>query len=100
MIVLEHGEKWSKVTYGSATGYVKSQFLAFAQPEQNSWTPQPARVAAAGTQLRSTPQNEAGLLAAIPAGDYLLVIQVSADWCQCEYEGQMGYAPTKSLEFP
>ena len=100
VIVRQYGEKWSQVTYGSATGYVKSEFLAFEQPTGSAWSPQAVRVAQPGAQLRAAPGEGAGLIILLPAGDYVLVISVGADWCQAEYEGQTGYVPTKNLEFP
>ena len=100
VIVRQYGEKWSQVTYGSATGYVKSEFLAFERPDSGAWTPQAVRVAQPGAQLRAAPEENAGLIILLPAGDYILVTAVETDWCQAEYEGQRGYVPTNNLEFP
>ena len=88
VIVRQYGEKWSEVTYGSATGYVKSQFLAFEQPQAGDWTPQAVRVAQTGAQLRAAPEETAGLIILLPAGDYALITAVGSEWCQAEYEGQ------------
>ena len=58
------------------------------------------RVAQPGAQLRAAPEENAGLIILLPAGDYILVTAVETDWCQAEYEGQRGYVPTNNLEFP
>lgn len=97
VIVLEYGAKWSRVTYGAASGYVKSEFLAF---ERGEWMPRPARVKQPGAQLRAEAGEKAALLMLLPPGDYVLVTAVENGWCQAEYEGQAGYAPVGSLEFP
>ena len=100
VIVLSYGEKWSKVTYGAATGYVKSQFLAFDQPAENAALPRTARVAQAGTALRAAADADAAVDLLIPAGDYVLVLAESGSWRLAEYEGRTGYVPAGVLEYP
>ncbi len=97
VIVLEYGAKWSRVTYGAVSGYVKSEFLVF---ERGAWTPRPARVKQSGASLREAAEEKAETLFELPAGDYVLVTAVENGWCQADYEGRTGYVPVGCLEFP
>lgn len=100
VIVLEYGEKWSKVTYGSATGYVKSQFLLFEKQTEASAQPQALRVKGQYATLRASPQTAAAAIRLIPAGDYVQVIGQTGGWMRVEYEGITGYVPEEDLERP
>ena len=99
VIVLSYGETWSQVAYGSATGYVKSEFLAFDQPPESAAALRTARLKTA-SGLRDAPSADASLTAAPRAGDYVLVASVAGGWAKCEYEGITGYLPLDSLEYP
>ena len=96
MDVLEYGEKWSRVSYGAATGYVKSAFLAFDQPLEAA--PQPARVKPSGALMYAAPDAASAPVALLNAGDYALVWPGAGDWRQIEYDGRTGYAPAAGLE--
>ena len=96
VIVLEYGEKWSRVSYGAATGYVKSAFLAFDQPLEAA--PQPARVKPSGALMYAAPDAASAPVALLNAGDYALVWPGAGDWRQIEYDGRTGYAPAAGLE--
>lgn len=100
VVVLEYGEKWSRVAYGAAEGYVRSQFLQFDQPPEgkNALRPVRLRTGGVGVVLLASPDLRGAVLAVLPAGDYALLRGLDGDWGQVEYEGLAGYVPAACLE--
>ncbi|MBO4378981.1 MAG: SH3 domain-containing protein [Clostridia bacterium] len=104
--VLEKGAVWTQVSYGSRTGYVKTQFLTFFASSANETAVLPvAQTAkiAPGTStvtLRASADETSASLAAIARGEYVLIIARGSVWCQISYEGSTGYVLTADLELP
>ena len=92
--VLEQSGKWARVTFGADTGYVKLEFLTLQEPPFVSG----ARRLAADTLLYAAPDLTASVSAHLTAGDYVLALARSGDWCQAEYDGIQGFLPWSCLE--
>lgn len=94
--VLEQGGTWSRVAYHAMTGYVYSQHISYIDPS-----------AAVGIRyvcterdplaLRSKPSTQSSILARIPRGGSVTLIQEQGDWSLVQYGQQQGYCATQYL---
>ena len=104
--VIEKGAVWTQVSYGSRTGYVKTQFLTFFDSAADETavlpTAQTVKIASGtGTvTLRAAADETSASLAAIARGEYVLILARGSVWCQISYEGSTGYLLTADLELP
>ena len=104
--VLEKGAVWTQVTYGSRTGYVKTQFLTFFASATNETAVLPVAQTAKITSgagsvtLRTAADESSASLATIARGEYVLITARGSVWCQVSYEGSTGYLLTAELELP
>ena len=106
--VLSRGDKWSQVSYGKHTGYVKSEFLTFSS-EPAPATPAPvtgeaepyARVTTqeGSLNLRSRASSGAKVLCTIPRHQVVEVLSKGAIWTEVRYAGEIGYVKTEFLTF-
>ena len=92
--VLEQSGKWARVTFGADTGYVKLAFLTMREPPFVSG----ARRLNADAKLYAAPDLTASVSASLAAGEYVLALARSGDWCQAEYDGIRGFVPWSCLE--
>ena len=104
--VLEKGAVWTQVTYGSRTGYVKTQFLTFFASATNETAVLPiaqtAKITsgAGSVTLHTAADESSASLATIARGEYVLITARGSVWCQVSYEGSTGYLLTAELELP
>ena len=104
--VLEKGAVWTQVTYGSRTGYVKTQFLTFFASATNETAVLPVAQTAKITSgagavtLHTAADESSASLATIARGEYVLITARGSVWCQVSYEGSTGYLLTAELELP
>lgn len=92
--VLEQSGKWARVSFGSDTGYVKLEFLTL---QEQPFVPGPRRLSS-DARLYAAPDTTASVSASLRAGEYVLAIARSGDWCQAEYDGIRGFVPWACLE--
>ncbi|MBR1606165.1 MAG: SH3 domain-containing protein [Clostridia bacterium] len=92
--VLEQSGKWARVTFGAETGYVKLEFLTMQEQSFTSG----ARRLIADAKLYAAPDINASVSADLRAGEYVLALARSGDWCQAEYDGIRGFVPWGCLE--
>ena len=111
--ILEKGSEWCKTTYGSYTGFVKTEFLTFlsdqptAAPTQTIFAPTstPASgktyatvtTASGSLNLRERADKNASVLTKIPQYAQVEVLAYGSVWCQVVYNGITGYAMTSFL---
>lgn len=110
--ILERGSEWCKTTYGSYTGFVKTEFLTFlndnptAAPTQTVSAPTAApsgrnyatvTTASGSLNLREKANQNANVLTRIPQYAQVEVLSYGAVWCQVVYNGITGYAMTSFL---
>lgn len=108
LTVLSKGEGWTKVTYNSKTGYVRTGFLRFpSTPEKVKITigsgealvsTQPGR----SLNLRSS-QNSAhtaNIIAYIPSGTVVGLIESGPAWSRISYGSLTGYVQSGYLQLP
>lgn len=123
LTVITPGGTWSQVVYAGAVGFVMTKYLvtgsaaaaAPAPAPSPTPTPTPAPLPASSgvsltgyvntsnggsLNLRKTPSDRAGVLAAIPNGAALTVTGKGETWCAVVYNGIAGYAMTKFLYIP
>ena len=110
--VLEKGDTWSHVQYGSLTGYSMNGFLQFVEeggeaPEEPGWddtepdTPSTATatVIADSLWLRESPSSSAKTLAKMYKGETITVLERGSTWCRVQYGKLTGYSMTEFLQF-
>lgn len=106
--VLDKGTTWSRISYGSYTGYVMTQYLKFdggstAQPTNTpSVTPAPggnttATVIASRLNMRASASTTATLLTQIPNGATVTVLGTAGQWSQIRYGSYTGYVMSQYL---
>ena len=114
--VLQWGQEWSRVTYGSNTGFVMSKFLTAVStiPTATS-VPTPTKAPSyagiadgmyakivtmdGSLNMRSEPRAGLNIICTIPQYEVVPVITKGSIWCQVSYNGQSGYVKTEFLAF-
>ena len=108
--VLSRGDTWSKVTYKSYTGYVKSSFLTFVstpaappssgQPDEQAETPWARVTTESGSlNLRASASTTARILDTIPRHAIISVLEKGSVWSRVSYDGLTGYVKNSFLTF-
>ena len=92
--MLEQSGKWARIAFGTDTGYAKLEFLTLQEQPFVSG----ARRLAADAKLYASPDINASVSASLRAGEYVLALARSGDWCQAEYDGIQGFLPWACLE--
>ena len=119
--VIEHGDKWDKITYGSVTGYMMNKYLTMNKPDTTGITvpdpPSPAPTitypytatttcdATEKVNLRSKPWKDATAIRRLDPGTTVKVIgpgkyngKTYSKWVQVEYDGVKGYMMKEFLK--
>lgn len=114
--VLEYGEKWSKVSYGSKTGYVMSSYLEEAPPPTPAPTPVPTPTpipdeyyavgpfafatveTGKGTlNVRNQKREDSRIVAKLPNNSVVHVLERGREWAKVAYGAKVGYVMTHYL---
>ena len=109
--VIQYGDEWSQVRYGSYVGYVMTSYLRWDRPEPDDGWDKPAEptgtdgwvATASGTlNLREGPSSTTRVLAVMPRASKILWIDKGTEWSYIRYQDQYGYAMTRylSAEYP
>jgi len=89
-IVVEKGEEWTKVRSGSVAGYIKNEYLLFGEEAQKiiDSTYEHYAVATCTTlNVRSAATTESSIIAQVPIGEELEIVEIMDEWVQISYEG-------------
>ena len=111
--VLSKGETWSQVRYGSQSGYCMNEFLRFEgdpvepeQPGDDSDEPGWADIEGEATviaenslNLRTQPASSATVVARIPRGATVTVLERGDTWSFVYYGNKTGYCMNEFLSF-
>ena len=97
MTVLIRASAWCKVTYGQATGYVRTQYLTFDEPVQQESDLRYVVTPSGGLNLRETPSADARVMGIIPRGAQVTLKQQQDGWCQVAYDELSGWVREKYL---
>ncbi len=93
--VVEQAGEWTKISSGSVTGYVKTEYLAFgsdAKQLAGETCPLMATVQTNSLRIRKEASESAGVITLAGAGENLKVLEQGAEWLKVEYkEGKEGY---------
>ena len=95
--VLIRASAWCKVTYGQATGYVRTQYLTFDEPVQQESDLRYVVTPSGGLNLRETPSADARVMGIIPRGAQVTLKQQQDGWCQVAYDELSGWVMEKYL---
>ena len=99
--ILSYSGDWTRVTFRNKTGYVLSAYL---RKEGEAAPEQPVAYARVNTSsgslnLRETPSADARVLAGIPQGTVIEVLQRRDGWVKTRYSGLSGYVMERYLAF-
>ncbi len=106
--VLDAGDAWTTVRYGSYEGYVMTRYLNFSKDSPTEKPPQTDMessltatvVTPSGTlNLRMMPHTGSRILARIPPYTVLKVLDRAAEWSVVEYQNWTGYVMNEFLSF-
>ncbi len=108
--VLRNDGSWCYALVKGQYGYIMSRYLSFSTkdaPQDEVSSPlNPGELEAvvqcvdAVAPLLSAADAHAAVLASIPRGESIVVIQRGADFCQVRYGSLQGYVATSLLRFP
>ena len=95
---------WTQVTYNGQTGWVMTTFLTMVEeekPDNGTTTGETATVttASGSLNLRESMSGQAKILAQIPRGTRIPVIEKQADWTKTTYAGKTGWVMNSFLTF-
>ena len=101
---------WAQVQTDTKTGYVQSKFLtektdtpnvtATSAPEEDDGDTGDVRYVVTSIEylnMRASASETASVVAAIPKGWAVRVLEAGATWCKIRYDQQTGYVMTKYL---
>jgi len=114
--VLTQGSTWCQVTYSGTTGYVMSAFLTFIEngdaedtdetdgdsteeAEEEETVTAIVATESGSLNLRSEAQSGSKVLARIPKGETILILQKMTTWSYTSYQGNYGYVMNAFLTF-
>ena len=92
---------WYKVTSGSVTGYVKSEFVVMDEELAKKVSRRLATVTTTTLYVREEPSTEASVLGMVPEGDDLTVLsedEIENGWVKVDIEEGEGYVSTEFVE--
>jgi len=85
----DDGEEWVKVTSGSVTGYIKATYLSFGEEAEEvaeaNYTKY-AKATCTTLNVRSEADNTSSILAQVPYGEELKIVEVGEEWIQVVYD--------------
>ncbi len=93
--VLMRGDTWTQISWQSFKGYVATAYLKF--PEAASYA---TVSASSGLNLRETASSAARVLAVIPAGQKVELLELHDLWYKVRYNGLTGYVMKRYLDLP
>ena len=93
--VTKDEEEWMKISSGSVTGYIKAEYLSFGKEAEEvadaNYTKY-AKATCTTLNVRSKADQTSSILAQVPYGEKLKVVEVGEQWIQVVYdEEQNGY---------
>ena len=91
--ITEEKDGWYKVTAGSLTGWVSGEYVELTTPSTNE-----TATTTANLRLRKTAPS-GSVLATMPKGAKVEVLEKGSDWSKVKYNGKTGYASNAYLEF-
>lgn len=99
-----NSDGWTQVTYKNQTGWVMTTFLTLAEddkPDDDNVTGETATVTtiSGSLNLRETNSGQARILAQIPRGTKIPVLEKQAAWTKTTYGGQTGWVMNSFLTF-
>jgi len=96
ILVLDAGETWSRVRYGSMSGYVFSRYITYTEPMEVLGMRYIA-TAVDPLGLRTEPSTEGKLLTRMDRGDTVLLLEIAGDWSYVQYGQLLGYCASRYL---
>ncbi|MGN0745043.1 MAG: SH3 domain-containing protein [Aristaeellaceae bacterium] len=96
------GSAWTKVRYGSHTGYVMTKFLKEGTSSGDSTQAQEISATVStpdggGLNMRASADRSAQVLQVIPSGTAVTVLEKGDTWCRITCQGREGYVMTRYL---
>ena len=92
--ILETEGEWTKIESGEVTGYVKTEFLMTGK-EARDYAPEvSSEIATCTTQtlrVREQPNTECEILALMPEGEEVEVLEDQGDWLKVSVDNEEGY---------
>lgn len=88
---------WTKVIYEGNDGYIKSDYLEFAESAAGMQTIGTV-TATTNINIRAAANETADRLGLLLGGESLDLIAVEGDWCKVVYNGQVAYVKAEFVE--
>ena len=85
---------WFYVTYNGVSGYVNSAYIAAIGQHNNT-----VKTNGSNLYLRDSASKDGNILAEMPDGTRINIVEYDDNWCYIEYNGIKGYASTDYLTF-
>lgn len=96
--ILETGTQWCKVTVGSKTGYMMTDYLTLYNVDFSA-TMEVVHPDRTFVNLRSSASQKTGnVLVKVPHGAEVTVLSYGSTWTKVRYRGYTGYMMTRFLE--
>ena len=91
---------WSKISYNSGEGYIKSEFLEQVEDITQIEATGTVKVMTASLNVRSEASQTATRLGALVSGQIVDLIEYVEDgeWCKIKFNGQIGYVKAEFVE--
>ncbi|MDE6034460.1 MAG: SH3 domain-containing protein [Ruminococcus sp.] len=86
--------KWFYVTYNGVSGYITTEYIDAIGQHNNT-----VKTNGSDLYLRDSASKNGNVLAEMPDGTRINIIEYNDDWCYIEYNGIKGYASTEYLTF-
>ncbi len=102
LMVINRGSTWTQVRWNSLDGYVKTSYLRF-EPEQTEAAESAVRIVrtdSGGLNLRLKPDRQSSVLAVLPQGSEVTLLEERNGWCKVTAQGKTGYVMSQYLALP
>ncbi|MCR5251952.1 MAG: cell wall hydrolase [Lachnospiraceae bacterium] len=99
--IVEYTDTWTKLQSGNLEGWVRNDYLLFADDAENLLE-EVARVQAEVTtdflRVRQEPNTECGTYGVVGSGDVYEVLEQEDGWAKIDFEGDQGYLSEEFLK--
>ena len=101
-VVQQMADGWTQIRLDSTVGFVQAKFLTNVPPQTDDDSGDTGDVRyvitpSGSLNLREEAKSSAAILATIPRGESVRVLQAGEDWCRVRYQGTTGYVMTRYL---
>lgn len=98
VLLEEMANGWSKISFESKEGYIKTEFLTKLEDVSNIKTQATLTVITGSLNVRAEANQTAAKLGVLTEGQIVDLIEYVDDWCKIKFNGQVGFVKAEYVK--